>query len=68
VTCKPGDFHPDVPALDCLTRGHILVEHTEPGAWPTENDQTPWASWCLWCGSGVSNEELPHQEETNRGQ
>lgn len=40
----------------------------KPGAWPTENDQTPWASWCLWCGSGVSNEELPQQEENHRGQ
>ena len=39
------------PGFDCLSRGHIWVEH-EP-----ENDQDiREAQWCLWCGSGVSNE------------
>lgn len=50
-----------MPGLDCISRGHVLVEHTEPGAWPTEGGRTPWASWCLWCGGGVSNEALPEE-------
>jgi hypothetical protein len=48
----------DVPGLDCLTRGHLLVQMTQPGAFPAMDGALPWASWCLWCGSGVSNEDL----------
>jgi len=47
------------PALDCLVNGHISVTHEEPGAWPTEDGTVPWAQWCLWCSSGISNELLP---------
>lgn len=61
MTYRPGDFHPDIPALDCVARGHIRVENTELGAWTTENNQMPWAAWCLWCGAGVSNEQLPQE-------
>ena len=35
------------PGLDCLVRGHI---------WVTRQEGAKRASWCLWCGSGVSNE------------
>lgn len=49
-----------MPGLDCLARrGHILVQHEQEGAFPTANGEVPSASWCLWCGGGVSNEELP---------
>lgn len=44
------------PGIDCLVMGHIDVENTEPGAWNTEGGAVPFACWCLWCGSGVSNE------------
>lgn len=52
-----------MPGLDCISRGHVLVEHEQPGAWPVYPDgsQIPWAQWCLWCGSGVSNELLPEE-------
>lgn len=51
-------WHPTVPGMDCLSRGHMTVEHTEPGAFPTSDGEPAWASWCLWCGAGVSNEQL----------
>jgi hypothetical protein len=47
------------PGLDCLGDGHILVSNEQPGAWFTEDGSVPWASWCLYCGGGVSNEDLP---------
>lgn len=47
-----------VPGMDCLTRGHLHVENTEPGAFPTSDGEPAWAQWCLWCGGGVSNEQL----------
>jgi hypothetical protein len=49
----------EVPGLDCLQPGHMTVAFEQPGAWPTEGDAVPRASWCLWCGTGVSNELLP---------
>lgn len=54
--CKPHQ----VPALDCMQMGHINVQHTEAeGFWPVYPDSgLPWASWCLWCGSGISNEDI----------
>ena len=55
---RPG-WASSPPGLDCLTEGHIWVTNTEPGAFPTEGDAVPEASWCLWCGGGVSNELLP---------
>jgi hypothetical protein len=34
--------------LDCIARGGcLIVEHS---------DGCAWASWCLWCGVGISNE------------
>lgn len=49
----------NMPGLDCLARrSHMLVQHEQEGAFPTVNGVTPFAEWCLWCGSGVSNEEL----------
>lgn len=47
------------PGLDCLVRRHIWVSHKQEGAFPTANGEVPRATWCLWCGFGVSNEELP---------
>lgn len=47
------------PALDCISRGHVLVEDSAAGAFPTANGEIAWASWCLWCGTGVSNEAIP---------
>jgi hypothetical protein len=35
------------PSMDCLVRGCINVKY---------RDGIRWASWCLWCGTGVSNE------------
>jgi hypothetical protein len=52
-------WSPTQPGLDCISRGHLWVEHRQPGVWPTENGATPYASWCLWCGGGMSNELLP---------
>lgn len=46
------------PGLDCLVRKHIRVELAQEGAFRTANGETPRASWCLWCGGGVSNEDL----------
>lgn len=46
------------PGLDCLVREHIRVSHEQEGAFRTANGETPRATWCLWCGGGVSNEEL----------
>jgi len=47
----PGLWHPSNPSFDCLARGHItLVDH---------RDGRASASWCMWCGSGVSNEHEP---------
>lgn len=57
-----GLWSPSMPGLDCISRGHILVEHEQPGAWlvyPDAHNPIPWASWCLWCGSGVSNGLVP---------
>lgn len=55
------------PGLYCITWGHILVENVEPGAWPVRQPDRlhprPWAQWCLFCGSGVSNELLPEDLE-----
>lgn len=42
--------HP--PALDCLAHNHFWIENIEPGAF----GKPLRASWCLWCGGGVSNE------------
>jgi hypothetical protein len=54
---EPVLWHDSVPAMDCLMRGHLLVTHTEPGAFETYPDSgEPTATWCLWCGGGVSNE------------
>lgn len=47
-----------MPGLDCLVRRHLLVSHTQEGAFRTANGEMPRATWCLWCGGGVSNEEL----------
>lgn len=55
---RPG-FPSNPPGLDCLVDGHISVQNEQPGAFPTENGQVPFASWCLYCGGGVSNEALP---------
>lgn len=52
--CKPHK----APGLDCISSGHISVEHEQVGAFETEPGQIPRASWCLWCGSGVSNMKL----------
>lgn len=47
------------PGLDCLVRGHLVVTHTQPGAFPTyPGSGEATASWCVWCGGGVSNEML----------
>lgn len=45
-------WHATVPGFDCLwpARGHIWVRHRAGSA-----D----ASWCLWCGTGVTNEHEP---------
>lgn len=40
-------WHPSVPGFDCLSREHIWVEYRIGRAH---------GSWCLWCGSGVTNE------------
>lgn len=47
-----------MPGLDCLVRRHLLVTLEQEGAFPTANGEVPRATWCLWCGGGVSNEEL----------
>lgn len=47
-----------MPGLDCLARKHIWVSHRREGAFRTANGETPRATWCLWCGGGVSNEDL----------
>jgi hypothetical protein len=46
----PDLWHPTVPGFDCLSRGHIWVEQHVGHAY---------GSWCLWCGSGVTNEHEP---------
>lgn len=46
----PELWHPSVPGLDCLARGHIWVEHRVGLAH---------GAWCLWCGTGVTNEHDP---------
>lgn len=52
-------WHDSVPGLDCLIRGHLLVTDTQPGAFETDPDSgEPTATWCLWCGGGVSNERV----------
>lgn len=52
------------PGLDCLARrGHILVDLRQEGAFRTANGAVPRASWCLWCGGGVSNEDLGVDDE-----
>lgn len=43
----PGLWSDLTPGLDCLVRGHLWVKHQEG---------VKQASWCLWCGAGVSNE------------
>lgn len=48
----------EVPGLDCLNPGHLLVTLAQPGAFSTAEDQVATATWCLWCGGGVSNEEI----------
>jgi hypothetical protein len=63
-----GLWSKDTPAFDCVWRGHLWVEHSEAGAWPTSDGAISWASWCPWCGTGVSNEQLPDEpEETDHG-
>ncbi len=48
-----------MPGLDCLVRKHLWVSLKQEGAFPTRDGRTPRATWCLWCGGGVSNEKLP---------
>lgn len=52
----------DPPGLDCLTDNHFWIENTEPGAWVTSDGLVPRANWCLWCGGGSTNEQLPDEE------
>lgn len=53
---RPELWHDSVPGMDCISRGHMLVSHTQEGAFPTSDGGVPTATWCLWCGGGVSNE------------
>lgn len=47
------------PGLGCLIANHMWITNAEPGAFTTSDGQTPWANWCLWCGGGSSNEDIP---------
>jgi len=58
---RRADGMSDPPGLDCVSDGHIWVDNIEVGAFPTANGEVPHASWCLWCGGGVSNELLPDE-------
>lgn len=43
------DLWRDPPSqLDCIARGGCLIVEQCQGI--------AWASWCIWCGAGVSNE------------
>lgn len=56
-----GLWSEQMPGLDCISRGHLLVQHEQPGAWTVAPDsyvRVPWAQWCIWCGGGVSNEDV----------
>lgn len=57
--------NPETPGLDCIVRGHLLsVTLTQPGAFPTyPGSGEATATWCLWCGGGVSNELLPDDDD-----
>jgi hypothetical protein len=58
-----GRPNPKQPGIECIGAGCMVVTLEQPGAFPMLDGDVSRASWCLWCGGGVSNEYLGEDED-----